>query len=77
MTYSERDGQVVLRMSKEQFSSLREVFRAAIVSRWPDTMWILQLENIINDGNPNWKRYQVPFSSPSPDADSTKGTLND
>jgi hypothetical protein len=54
VSYREEDGKVVLTMSREDFASLREIFRAAIVARWPDTMWILRLENVLNDGNPRY-----------------------
>jgi len=63
MTHREENGQVVLTMSREEFANLRKVFRSAIVSSWPDTLWILQLENCLNEGNPRWTRYQVPTSA--------------
>lgn len=60
MSYREEGNSVILTMSREDFSKLRDIFRAAIITRWPDTMWILQLENLLNKGNPKWTRYQVP-----------------
>jgi hypothetical protein len=68
VSYREENEQVILTMSRQEFASLREVFRAAIIFRWPDTIWILRLENLLNEGNPKWKRYQVPYElSPAPD----------
>ncbi len=62
MSYHEENDHVILTMSQEDFSRLREIFRTALIARWPDTMWILQLENRLNEGNPKWTRYQVPNS---------------
>ena len=59
MSYSERDGQVVLTMSREDYRSLLNVFALATAKKFPDTMWILRLLNRLSEGNPQWVPYKL------------------
>jgi hypothetical protein len=60
MSYSEENGQVVLRMSKEDYE--RILFRLAAATarcHWRFLDKEMQLLNRINEGNPNYTPYQV------------------
>jgi hypothetical protein len=59
MGYSEKDGQVVLTMSREDYDELLKVFAGATVAAFPNTMWILRLLNRLNQGNPHYTPYRV------------------
>lgn len=59
MSYSEKDGEVVLAMSREDYDEMLKVFATATAKLFPDTMWILRLLNRLNQGNPNYTPYRV------------------
>jgi hypothetical protein len=63
MGYSEKDGQVVLTMSREDYE--RVLIMLGIASgvldiRHGDLKACLELMNRINEGNPHYTPYQVP-----------------
>jgi hypothetical protein len=68
MSYSEENGQVVLRMSREDYNVIMMalgVFTAPVLAgqignRLND---VLKFLNRLNDGNPNYTPYQVPSPS--------------
>lgn len=61
MSYSEENGQVVLRMSREDYVALLFLLsgasRMALQQGKIDS--ILELMNRLNEGNPNYTPYQV------------------
>lgn len=62
MGYSEKDGQVVLTMSREDYENLLIWLRAATVAQSRSAAdWdrILSFLNRLNQGNPNYTPYQV------------------
>ena len=62
MSYSEENGQVVLKMSKEDFDKLLMTFAAATVGMrrmGADVDGLLLLLNRLNSGNPHYTPYQV------------------
>ena len=62
MSYSEKDGQVVLTMSREDYDWILFALGALAGGRardGADTMPIVSLLNRLNQGNPNYTPYQV------------------
>jgi hypothetical protein len=62
MSYSERDGQVVLTMSREDWDAM--LIRLGIAAHWMMAhggTWKRELDllNRLNSGNPNYTPYQV------------------
>jgi hypothetical protein len=61
--YSEQNGQVTLTMSREDYEQLLEVFGIATVAgthaKWQLNVKVAELLNRLNQGNPNYKPYQV------------------
>jgi hypothetical protein len=62
VSYSEENGQVVLRMSREDFQMLLIVLGyatgGAIKDAWTPASRMFELMNRINEGNPNFRPYQ-------------------
>jgi hypothetical protein len=63
VSYSEENGQVVLRMSREDYSYLLFLLGGSVIvavekeSLLPNLM---AFTNRLNEGNPNYTPYQVP-----------------
>jgi hypothetical protein len=63
MSYSERDGQVILTMSREDYGSLIGILGSAllpyVLHGGPRFDAIVALANRLNEGNPNYTPYQT------------------
>lgn len=63
MSYSEENGQVILTMSKEDFSRLIGMLGRAtlpsVISGGPQFDEIVEFLNRLNQGNPNYTPYQT------------------
>jgi hypothetical protein len=60
MSYSEEGGQVVLRMSREDYQTLLIIMGYAMGgSFWVERNAALAFVNRLNSGNPNYTPYQV------------------
>ena len=63
MGYSEENGQVVLRMSREDYQMLLIVLGyatgGAIKEHWTPPNRMFELTNRLNSGNPHYTPYQV------------------
>jgi hypothetical protein len=60
MSYSEENGQVVLRMSRYDFLFLRRVLGEMLAGEWGRSAESTkQFLNRLNSGNPNYTPYQV------------------
>ena len=65
MSYSEQDGQVKLTMSRDDYDLVLKVFAMATVRAMTDkrpilgSLQVVELLNRLNQGNPNYTRYQV------------------
>jgi hypothetical protein len=64
MPYSEENGQVVLRMSQEDYELLLMTLGAGMGSRIFEPTRMLAFVNRLNEGNPNYTPYQVPEKKP-------------
>lgn len=60
MSYSEENGQVVLRMSREDYEKLLLMLGAAFGRNIFEPYRMLEFVNRLNEGNPNYMPYQVP-----------------
>jgi len=60
--YSEKDGQVVLTMSREDYDALLKVFSLATVHTFVQPE-IVALLNRLNSGKPDYTPYQVEEES--------------
>ena len=64
MSYSEQDGQVVLKMSREDYDLVLKVFAMATVRAMTDkrpilsSLQVVRLLNRLNQGNPNYTPYR-------------------
>ena len=71
MSYSEQDGQVVLKMSREDYDLVLKVFAMATVRAMSDkrpilsSLQVVELLNRLNQGNPNFTPYQVKEDVPA------------
>jgi hypothetical protein len=66
MSYQERDGQVILTMSREDYENLLIALgsaTAAVLARPAELSNILLLMNRLNYGNPKFTPYQVEQTS--------------
>lgn len=66
MSYQERDGQVILTMSREDYENLLVALgmgTAAYLSRSDGLREILALVNRLNEGNPAYTPYRVEKKS--------------
>lgn len=61
MSYSEKDGQVTLTMSRDDYERLSQIFALASVPRVFQRTTV-ELWNRLNQGNPNYTPYQVSDS---------------
>ena len=65
MSYSEQDGQVVLKMSREDYDLVLKVFAMATVRAMTDkrpilsSLQVVRLLYRLNRGNPNFTPYRV------------------
>lgn len=59
MSYSEENGQVVLRMSREDYEIVLMALGAFTGMRGSSIAPMLALMNRLNSGNPNYTPYQV------------------
>lgn len=61
MSYSEKDGQVILTMSREDYADMLMVLKLrAVTSRLRENRENMkQLLNRLNEGNPHYTPYQV------------------
>jgi len=65
VSYSEKDGQVTLTMSREDFSNLLMILGIAAGSLGPESPMLARVFNLVNrlnQGNPNYTPYQVSDS---------------
>ncbi len=63
MAYSEENGQVVLRMSREDYELVLMALGAFTAITWKNGLnghRVLEVLNRLNAGNPNYTPYQVP-----------------
>lgn len=63
MSYSEENGQVMLRMSRPHFMNLLMFLGIAAGALGPESPMfsrLFNLQNVLNEGNPNYTPYQVP-----------------
>jgi hypothetical protein len=62
MSYQERDGEVILTMSREDYQMLLLVLGyatgGAIQQRWTSAQRMFELTNRLNQGNPHYVPYQ-------------------
>jgi hypothetical protein len=66
MSYREENGQVVLTMSVEDYQRVLMIFGAASMTRLTELIPlgdILNLLNRLNEGNPNYRPYEVAEKS--------------
>jgi hypothetical protein len=60
VSYSEENGQVILRMSREDYQTLLIIMGYAMGgSFWVERNKALEFVNRLNSGNPNYTPYQV------------------
>jgi hypothetical protein len=59
MSYSEENGQVVLTMSREDFSKLL-IYAGIATAQFVNKTPLLEWMNRLNQGNPNYTPYQGP-----------------
>lgn len=80
MSYREEHGQVILTMSREDYQMLLIVLGyaigGAIKEQWTPAEEIFELTNRINEGNPNFRPYELsssPRCTPSEKPNSANG----
>lgn len=65
MSYSEENGQVVLRMSREDYELVLMALGALTAVTWKNggnSQRVLETVNRLNAGNPNYRPYEVAKS---------------
>jgi len=59
MSYSEKDGQVILTMSRKDYEQMQRVMLFGRGHIFGGERWVYELMARISQGNPNYTPYQV------------------